>query len=191
MDTLTCRSKSSEIKVKWNCNGYASCHLHASNGHFGNPCANISKYLEVRYHCVKNIAKDVKDKPIVAFNAYTSQHLVFKRNTPVNVVYDKLYYNYGDAYNPQSGFFIAPSAGLYIFTWASVVVPRKIFDTEILVNGKRTGLGNCNNESSSGYENCASTFPLVLNAGDKVNIRTVVANYLHGGGWSSFKGWKA
>lgn len=190
-NTLTCRSKSSEIRVRWNCNGYATCHLHATSKHFGNPCANISKYLEISYRCVKRIDNDKNDKPIVAFNAYTSQHLVFNRNTPVNVVYDKLYFNYGDAYNPQSGFFIAPSAGLYIFTWASVVAPRKIFDTEILVNGKRTGLGNCNNESSSGYENCASTFPLVLNAGDKVNIRTVVANYLHGGGWSSFKGWKA
>lgn len=127
---------------------------------------------------------------MVAFNAYTSQHLSFKRNTPVNVVYKKLYFNYGNAYNPQNGFFTAPSSGLYIFTWASVVAPRKIFDAEILVNGIRKGLGNCNNESSSGYENCANTFPLVLNAGDKVNIRTVVANDLHGGAWSSFKGWK-
>lgn len=59
-DTLTCRSKSSEIKVKWNCNGYATCHLHATNRHFGNSCANIFKYLEVRYRCVKNIDNDVK-----------------------------------------------------------------------------------------------------------------------------------
>lgn len=29
-DTLICRSKSSEIKVKWNCSGYATCHLHIS-----------------------------------------------------------------------------------------------------------------------------------------------------------------
>lgn len=233
-DRLTCRSKSSEIKVKWMCNGYAICHLHANDGHFGDPCPYIAKYLEFSYRCVKSIDNDkygssnintqivsiltiicirygihyfwtyfellrqitllfscfLLDKPIVAFNAYTSQHLAFNRNTPVNVVYDKLYFNYGGAYNPHSGFFTAPSAGLYIFTWASVVAPRKIFDTEILVNGKRKGLGNCNNESSSGYENCASTFPLILKTGDKVNIRTVVANYLHGGGWSSFKGWK-
>lgn len=40
-ETLTCRSKLSEIKVKWNCNGYATCHLHSTNRHFGNPCANI------------------------------------------------------------------------------------------------------------------------------------------------------
>lgn len=78
---------------------------------------------------------------------------------------------------------------MYIFTWTSVVAPGKIFDAEILLNGKRKGLGNCNNEGGSWYENCANTVPLVLRAGDKVNIRTVTANYLLGF-WSSFKGWK-
>lgn len=54
ISTRTCLSKSSEIKVKWNCNGYASCHLRASSQIFGDPCANFSKYLEVKYHCVSN-----------------------------------------------------------------------------------------------------------------------------------------
>ncbi|XP_052688454.1 uncharacterized protein LOC128167006 [Crassostrea angulata] len=188
-NTITCRSKSSEIKVKWNCNGYATCHLQATNGYFGDPCANIVKYLEVRYRCVKNIDKEVKDKSIIAFNAYISKHLTLHRNTPVNVVYDKLFFNYGNAYNPHSGIFTAPSAGLYIFTWTSLVNGRTIFDAEIIVNGKRKGLGNCNNESNPGFENCANTIPLVLNAGDRVNIRTTTANFLYGE-WSSFKGWK-
>lgn len=61
-NTITCRSKSSEIKVKWNCNGYATCHIQATNGYFGDPCANIFKYLEVRYRCVKNIDKEVKGR---------------------------------------------------------------------------------------------------------------------------------
>lgn len=61
-NTITCRSKSSEIKVKRNCNGYATCHLQATNGYFGDPCANIFKYLEVRYRCVKNIDKEVKGR---------------------------------------------------------------------------------------------------------------------------------
>ena len=126
---------------------------------------------------------------IVAFSAYTSKHLTLHRNTPVNVVYDAVYYNYGNAYNTHSGFFTAPSGGLYIFTWTSLVYPRKIFDAEILLNGHRRGLGNCNNELNPGFENCANTTPLILKTGDKVNIRTTVANYLHGH-WSSFKGWK-
>lgn len=47
--------------------------------------------------------------------------------TPVKIVYDGLFYNYGNAYNPHSGAFTAPSAGLYIFTWTSTVAPKKLF----------------------------------------------------------------
>ena len=128
-------------------------------------------------------------KQIIAFNAYISKHLTLHRDTPVNVVYDAVYYNYGNAYNTHSGFFTAPSGGLYVFTWSSVVSPRKIFDAEILLNGQRRGLGSCNNELNSGYEKCANTVPLVLKTGDKINIRTTTANFLIQN-WSSFKGWK-
>lgn len=78
------------------------------------------------------------------------------------------------------------ASGLYFFTWSSVVATRKIFNAEILVNGQRKGLGNCNNEGKPGYENCANTLPLVLNTEDEVNILMTIANYLHRD-WSSFK----
>lgn len=48
----------------------------------------------------------------------------------------------------------------------------------------RKGLGNCYNVGNP--ENCANTVPLVLNAGDKVNIRTNEANFLFEK-WSRFK----
>ncbi|XP_061182298.1 complement C1q-like protein 3 [Saccostrea echinata] len=126
---------------------------------------------------------------IIAFNAYITKHLNLQRNTPVDVVYDGVYYNFGNAYNPHSGFFTAPSEGLYVFTWTSLVYGGKIFDAQILVNGVNKGYGNCNNEANPSYANCANTVPLVLKAGDKVNIRTTNANSLHKR-WSSFKGWR-
>ena len=126
----------------------------------------------------------------IAFNVYNRQQLTMGRNTPTNVVYDAVYYNHGNAYNPVSGIFTAPSSGMYVFTWSSCVASRKIFDAEILVNGNRKGLGNCNNKDGSGIVNCANTVPLVLETGDKVNIRTLAANHLYGNGWSSFKGWR-
>lgn len=104
-------------------------------------------------------------------------------------MYDGLFYNYGKAYNPHSGAFTAPSAGLYIFTWTSTVARDKLFNVEILVNGHRKGLGNCDNERHSWYENCANTVPLVLETGDTVILRTTNGNNLLPV-WSSFKGWK-
>ena len=121
---------------------------------------------------------------------YNTHDLRIDRNTHLNVVYNAVYSNHGNAYNPVNGFFTAPSPGLYVFSWTSCVPPKKMFDAEILVNGNRKGLSNCNNEGGSGNANCGNTVPLLLETGDKVNIRTVVADYLFGGGWSSFKGWK-
>lgn len=74
-DTLTCRSKSSEIRVRWNCNGYATCHLHATSKHFGNPCANISKYLEISYRCVRNIDNDIQGSFIFMVSMKTHMHV--------------------------------------------------------------------------------------------------------------------
>ncbi|XP_061195680.1 uncharacterized protein LOC133203895 isoform X2 [Saccostrea echinata] len=130
------------------------------------------------------------DKRAVVFNAAISKTLNLQRNTPVNIVYDTVLYQTGNEYNPRNGFFTAPSRGLYVFSWATLVATRKIFDTELLVNGQRKGLGNCNNEGNPGAGNCANTIPVVLKFGDEVNIRTTTANYVHGDLWSSFKGWK-
>lgn len=132
----------------------------------------------------------ISEKSPIAFNAYITKRLTLHRDTPVNVVYDGLFFNNGNAYNPHNGIFTAPSAGLYIFTWTSLVITGKIFDAELLVNGQKKGLGNCNNEGNPGYENCANTVPVILKTGDKVNIRTTNANSLMEY-WSSFKGWKA
>ncbi|XP_062619201.1 uncharacterized protein LOC134280762 [Saccostrea cucullata] len=125
----------------------------------------------------------------IAFNAYPTRSLHLNIGSTVNVVYDGVYYNYGNAYNRYTGVFTAPYNGLYVFSWASVVAPNKMFDSEILLNGQRKGLGNCNNLKGQGYENCSRTYPLVLKAGDRVNIRTAGANNLIGF-WSSFSGWK-
>lgn len=86
--------------------------------------------------------------------------------------------------------FTAPSDGVYVFSWASVVIPGKIFNAELLVNNERKGKGNCDNEAGSSYENCSNTVPVILKNGDRVNIRTTTANNLIGNEWSSFKGWK-
>lgn len=78
-DTLTCRSKSSEIKVKWICNGYATCHLHATDGHFGDPCPYISKYLEIRYRCVKSTDNDKNGSCCINTYIFSNLTIIFVR----------------------------------------------------------------------------------------------------------------
>lgn len=60
------------------------------------------------------------DSSFITFNAYMTKTLNLHFNTPVNVVYDGLYFNYGNAYNPHTGVFTVPSKGLYVFNWTSL-----------------------------------------------------------------------
>lgn len=111
------------------------------------------------------------------------------RNTPITVVYDTPYLNYGNMFNSKNGVFTEPFAMFYVFPWSSVVNPEKTFDGEIVVNGKRKGMVNCNNELCAGFENCDNAVPLVPKPGDNVYICTIVATFLHGL-WSNFKRWE-
>lgn len=129
------------------------------------------------------------DKFIIVFNVYILKYLILYKNIFVNVVYDKLFFNYGNVYNFYSGIFIVLFVGFYIFIWINLVNFKSIFDVEILINGKWKGLGNCNNESNLGYENCVNIVFLVLKVGDKVNFWMIIVNFLYGE-WLSFKGWK-
>lgn len=108
----------------------------------------------------------------------------------IDVVYDVVRSNYHNSYDATTGRFTAPVKGLYVFAWETVTGPNKIFDTELLVNGERVMLNNCNNLTPSGaYVSCSGTAPTLLKQGDIVHVRTTSGNYLHGGGWSNFSGW--
>lgn len=109
------------------------------------------------------------------------------------MVYERTLLNTHDVYNTTNGFFTAPSGGLYVFSWTSLVAEMSKFNAELLVNGERKDLGNCNNNnelSQQGFESCSNTVPVILRKGDMVNIRTVDSLSLLGVQWSNFKGWK-
>lgn len=91
--------------------------------------------MEKTYICIELIIFSV-DSSFIAFNAYMKKTLKLHFNTPVNVVYDGLYFNYGNAYNPHTGVFTAPSKGLYVFTWTSLTDSKMYFNAEILDNEK-------------------------------------------------------
>lgn len=131
----------------------------------------------------------ITDSNPVYFSAYLTATFTPPRDQHTNVLYNGLHFDSHKAYNPSTGYFTAPVSGLYVFSWENLTAPGKVFDTELLVNGIRHELDNCNNEgSTAGYLSCTQVVPVKLNAGDLVNIRTTYGNYAHGG-WSSFSGW--
>ncbi|XP_052695096.1 heavy metal-binding protein HIP-like [Crassostrea angulata] len=125
---------------------------------------------------------------LVYFSAYLKNSV--SPSSIIDVVYDGVRSNYHNSYNPATGRFTAPVKGFYVFAWETVTGPNKIFDTELLVNGERVMLNNCNNLAPGGaYVSCSGTAPTLLKPGDIVHVRTTSGTYLHGGGWSSFSGW--
>lgn len=106
-------------------------------------------------------------------------------------MYDKTWLNTDGVYSTITGFLTAPSSGLYVFSWTSFVAEMSKFNSELLVNGERIDLTNCDNElDTQGFESCSNTVPVILKKGDMVNIRTVDAISLRGDQLSSFKGWR-
>lgn len=125
--------------------------------------------MEKIYICIEFIIFFV-DSLFIVFNVYMKKILKLYFNIFVNVVYDGLYFNYGNVYNFCNGIFIVLFDGLYIFIWMSYINFGKIFDVEFFVNGWRKGLGNCNNELNLGFGNCVNIVFVILKIGDKVNF---------------------
>jgi hypothetical protein len=105
-------------------------------------------------------------------------------------VFDGVRSNFHNCYNPSDGHFTAPIKGFYVFSWEIMTAAGKIFDTELLVNGARYQLNNCNNlATTSAFSSCTGVVPTSLEPGDVVYIRSTSETYLHGNAWSSLSGW--
>jgi hypothetical protein len=126
----------------------------------------------------------------VYFSAYRKVSQTHFPSPQVDVVFDGVRSNFHNCYNPSNGRFTAPVKGLYVFSWEMLVPKGEVFDTELLVNGARYQLNNCNNyQQTASYSSCTGVVPASLEAGDIVHIRSTSGSYLHGDGWSSFSGW--
>ncbi|XP_063403104.1 L-rhamnose-binding lectin ELEL-1-like [Mytilus trossulus] len=49
--TTSCKSSSSDAKIKKQCNGKRICKVEATNSLYGDPCGGTYKYTELKYRC--------------------------------------------------------------------------------------------------------------------------------------------
>ncbi|XP_062571085.1 cerebellin-1-like [Saccostrea cucullata] len=177
----------------------------ASNGLLLNDPSAIEQRLAHMESLVQGLSQEVNtlrtenadlkskintDRTPVYFSAYRKNHLTFTSTTQVDVVYDGVRDNFHNCYNSSTGHFTAPRKGFYVFSWETMTPAGKIFDTELLVNGARHQMNNCNNlATTASYSSCTGVVPIQLEVGDIVNIRSTSGTFLHGSGWSNFSGW--
>ncbi|CAG2206266.1 unnamed protein product [Mytilus edulis] len=51
VQTTSCKSKTSDSKIKAQCNGKEICRVQADHRQYGDPCGGTYKYLDVKYMC--------------------------------------------------------------------------------------------------------------------------------------------
>ncbi|XP_062576639.1 heavy metal-binding protein HIP-like, partial [Saccostrea cucullata] len=108
------------------------------------------------------------------------------------VVFGKVTQNSGNAYNANTGKFIAPEDGLYFFLWTILTRDGKIFNTQIVLNGNIFGYNNADGVSgNSNLASGSSSAVIKMKKKDEVWIRThgKDGKYAYAE-WSSFTGFK-
>lgn len=126
----------------------------------------------------------------IAFSAYMTHNLSNLGNLRI-LVFDAIFINESNGYNPYVGVFTAPHTGLYVFTW-TIRTYDGYYNTQLLVDGLMHGwvytASNFITDSSS-----ATAVARVV-AGQSVYIRTGPASnggaiYSGNEGFSTFSGW--
>ncbi|KAK3084378.1 hypothetical protein FSP39_012509, partial [Pinctada imbricata] len=127
-------------------------------------------------------------KRMVAFSAYL-ETAIKTTSTNTKVVFGKTRTNIGNAYDPTTGVFTAPIAGVYVFHWTIMVLSGKHSDINIQVNGKNQVLLYGNAKSYPNWYSPSQSYVADLRKGDTVNLSPGGSGgYIHA--YSTFTGYK-
>ena len=135
------------------------------------------------------------EKP--AFLAYINATTDTTINANTNYVFDGVKYNVGSHYNTSNGKFTAPVDGLYNFSFSIYLTNSgsstgnmstmiEVNDAEY-IGAAALGLARRNPNSSGGTITADLTIPILLSAGDTVNVksRSEVNRIYQGHSWFS------
>ena len=127
----------------------------------------------------------------VAFDVRLGKHV---NNLAKNgrVVFGTVDLNEGNGYDPSTGIFTAPSAGLYVFDWTTMTHQGRDVYTSLVVNGIFKSWNHCRDSLSKTYLSCSKMTIVKLKQGDKVWIGVFSESatiYKHYTSFSGFKHW--
>lgn len=111
------------------------------------------------------------------------------------IKFDHVMVNIGNGYHNNTGVFIVPTSGVYVFSWSIWLKGGSVHSAEFVVNNETHGKVYLDSSHLDGHVSAGSIAR--LQAGDDVYMR-VKAGVCHNRGailsdvcgWSSFMGWK-
>ncbi|XP_071139370.1 complement C1q tumor necrosis factor-related protein 3-like [Mytilus edulis] len=147
----------------------------------------LSQYDEKIEKCAKQDKNGLIHETQVAFHARLAKSVTL--HGAQTVIFDKDITNIGNAYNPHTGLFKAPYAGLYFFSCTFLKQRSTFLRVQMMKNNIEVQLGYANKESKS---DAGSMIAVVyLKTGDIVKVRhhpTFGPETMHGH-WSFFTGY--
>lgn len=115
--------------------------------------------------------------PVVAFSVGLAKNVTSKAYQ--NITFDKVFINYGNAFNMTSGLFIPPVTGVYLFNYHfRGIYPEKPIYLQFLQN-KRI-VGGLYSEASGLHSTVGNAVVLNLSGGDVLRFKSIGNNSLYG-----------
>ena len=106
-----------------------------------------------------------------------------------NLIFDKILTNHGDGYDPKSGIFTAPEAGVFVISTEASVSPNVILNLELMVDDK--SVAEITVEAAKRKKATISRqWVLDLKEGSTVSVRALQSGEVLGQMHTSFSGWK-
>ncbi|XP_061185470.1 complement C1q tumor necrosis factor-related protein 2-like [Saccostrea echinata] len=137
--------------------------------------------------------------PIPAITTETVAFYAYMTSPATNIgphhvlVFDSVKTNAGNGFHQNTGIFIAPKSGLYVFYWNIRIINEQYHSVELVVNKDQVGVFL--QQSTTGHNSQSGNLAVVhVNQGDDVFVRTIANGHVgdvHNDNWgrSSFSGW--
>lgn len=142
----------------------------------------------------KRLLGNTGQSDLTSFYAYMSTNEPVQKHK--TLVFDVTRLNYGKGYNNNTGVFIAPTSGLYIFSFTVHSYTNSYGSFELVVNNEVQGAIFSDSSVSTELNAATVVIPSWVNQGDVVYVRTHSTygstGYLRSDTYarSSFAAWK-
>ncbi|XP_042372980.1 complement C1q-like protein 3 [Plectropomus leopardus] len=144
--------------------------LQRENSELQTRLSSSERELLVSKSRIDQLERQNAERPKVAFYAaLTDAGYVGPQNTDITLKYSKVFTNIGNAYNPATGFFIAPVRGVYYFQFTVCGNHTGLVGVYVYKNNQRI-MFNVEWKEDAHFKYFTNSVVLELMAGDKVHL---------------------
>ncbi|XP_076114590.1 uncharacterized protein LOC143082667 [Mytilus galloprovincialis] len=129
----------------------------------------LERSLQKYDNMLHNLCEDYKKEPVMFYAIIKNRRFDLQKDS--TVVFEELVINKGHHYNQNSGIFVAPKSGIYLFSWTvSTETTGYIIAELVIENNVISSTGNT--DTNGGYQSASMTGLGRMEKNDHAFIRT-------------------